>query len=346
MPRTRSLAWSELKLGIVSIAAIVLVVVLVVAIGGQGGFFWQRYPLKTRFTDIQGLKTGAVVRLSGKEVGTVTGIDFVGHEIEVVMEVSKSVRPLITTDSIASIGSLSLLGESIIDIKAASAGTPLGDWAYLPSTGTGGPFGDLAATAATNLQQTSALLQDIRSGKGTLGQIVTNDALYKELEAFITSATDVTRSINAGQGTIGSLAKDPAAYKSLRAALDNLQTMTARINSGQGALGRFLNDEAMGRSLSNTMSNVEQVTGRMGRGEGTIGKLLTDEQLYDRLNNLTTRFDSLLSTLEQPQGTVGKLLHDQQLYENMNSAVVELRNLVSDIRKDPKKYLRVSVSIF
>ena len=54
MPRTRSIAWSELKLGIVGIVAVALVSVLVVAVGGQGGFFWQRYPLKTQFDDVAG----------------------------------------------------------------------------------------------------------------------------------------------------------------------------------------------------------------------------------------------------------------------------------------------------
>ena len=34
------------------------------------------------------------------------------------------------------------------------------------------------------------------------------------------------------------------------------------------------------------------------------------------------------------------------LYENMNASVAELRQLISDIRKDPKKYLNVKVSLF
>jgi ABC-type transporter Mla subunit MlaD len=70
MPRTRSIAWSELKLGIVGIIAVILTMVSIVAVGGASGFWWERYGLKTRFDDIQGLKTGAVVRVSGKEVGT------------------------------------------------------------------------------------------------------------------------------------------------------------------------------------------------------------------------------------------------------------------------------------
>ena len=79
MPRTRSIVWSELKLGIVGVVAILMLDRPDRrAVGGQGGFFWQRYPLKTQFDDVQGLKTGAVVRLNGKEVGKVTAVEFAG----------------------------------------------------------------------------------------------------------------------------------------------------------------------------------------------------------------------------------------------------------------------------
>jgi phospholipid/cholesterol/gamma-HCH transport system substrate-binding protein len=107
-----------------------------------------------------------------------------------------------------------------------------------------------------------------------------------------------------------------------------------------------LNDDAMGRSMAGAATNVEQITGRMTRGEGTAGKLLTDQQLYDRLNSMANRVDQVAAGLEAGRGTAGQLLHDQQLYENMNRAVLELRSLLAEIRKDPKKYLRVHVSIF
>ena len=61
MPRTRSLAWSELKLGIISVAAIAVTIFFAFLVGGEGGLPWQRYNLKTRFANVQGLKPGAVV---------------------------------------------------------------------------------------------------------------------------------------------------------------------------------------------------------------------------------------------------------------------------------------------
>jgi phospholipid/cholesterol/gamma-HCH transport system substrate-binding protein len=345
MPRTRSLAWSELKLGIIGIVTLLLVIAVVIGVGGEG--FWEeRYPLKTQFGDVLGLKPGAVVRLSGKEVGTVTAVEFAGPRIDVTMELLEEVRPLITTESRAVVGSLSLLGEPIVDVTASSDGAPLPDWGYIRSGGTGGPFGQLQDTASDSLQDLQAILADVRAGRGTLGKFLTDEALYRELEGFVASAGRVTDAINQGKGTIGGLLQDPAAYDALRTSLENLQATTARINRGEGALGRFLQDPAMADSLSGTLTNLDQVTARLNRGEGTAGRLMTDTQLYDRLNSMAARVDQLMARLGEGQGTAGQLLHDRQLYENMNRAVAELQSLLADIRKDPKRYLRVTVSIF
>jgi phospholipid/cholesterol/gamma-HCH transport system substrate-binding protein len=346
MPRTRSIAWSELKLGIIGVIALVLTTSLVFAIGGEGGFWNEKYPLKTRFTDVQGLKAGAVVRLNGKEIGQVTAVEFAGPAIEVSMEILTDVRPLITNESTATVGSLSLLGEPIIDIRSTGGGVPLADWAYVPAGGPGGPFGELTASAQESLDQTAQLLADLRAGRGTLGKLVTDDQLYLELNRFVSSAKGVTDAINRGQGTIGGLMKDPAAYQALKTSMQNLETMTTRINSGQGALGRLLNDEATGRSMAGMIDNLEQVTARMSSGPGTMSRLLNESELHDRLTGTLNRIDQVVAGLEQGKGTAGQLLQNQQLYETINSTFAELRSLLSDVRADPKKYLRVSVSIF
>ena len=103
MPRTRSLAWAELKLGVVGVVALVLMILVILAVGGQGGFFWQRVGLKARFDDIQGLKVGAAVRVSGKDVGKVTDVQFSGAQVEVAMQIARDVRPLVTSESVAKI---------------------------------------------------------------------------------------------------------------------------------------------------------------------------------------------------------------------------------------------------
>ena len=346
MPRTRSLAWSELKIGIVSLLALVIASFLIFMVSGSGGFFWQRYGLKTVFPDIQGLKVGAPVRVAGVEIGSVKKIDFIGDKVEVAMEVGKEQMERITDRSTASLGSISLLGEAAVDITPNSQGTPIPEWGYVRSGPPPGSLSTAAEAATKSLETTNALLEQVRQGRGTLGKLITDDTLYQQLNDFVESAEAVTQGINSGRGTLGRLVNNPAAAKSLEQSLENLQMVTARIRNGEGSLGHLLNDDALSKSVTSATSNLDAITGRINKGEGTAGKLINDTELYNRLNSMADRLDKLTASLNQGDGTAGQLLHDKQLYENMNSAVTELHNLVKDIRADPKKYLNVRVSIF
>jgi len=240
MPRTRSLAWSELKIGIVAIVAVALAILLIVSVGGQAGFSWQRYKLKTKFSNVQGLKSGAIVRVAGMEVGKVTELEFVGAEVQVTVEINKEHQSRITDQSRASLGSLSLLGEPTVEISPASSGTPLKDGDFVPSQRTPGQISDVAENATRTLEQTTALIKDIRAGKGTVGKLFTDDQVYREMNDLVASAEAVTTAINQGKGTLGMFIRDPTVYKEATAAITNLQELTRRINAGEGSLGRLL----------------------------------------------------------------------------------------------------------
>jgi phospholipid/cholesterol/gamma-HCH transport system substrate-binding protein len=346
MPRTRSLAWAELKIGLLAVVAVVVAATVIFLLSGESGFFWQRYTLRTKFSNAAGLKSGAPVRVAGVEVGSVEDVEFSGADVVVTFQLSTEMQPRITSKSVATIGSVSLLGESALDVTAATEGTPIPEDGFVPSGRTPGQLADVAEGATRTLEQATALIKDIRAGRGTIGKLFTDDALYREVEGFVGAAEAVANSLRAGRGTMGRLMNDETAYRELSASLRNLQVMTTRLNAGEGSLGKLLQDPSFANSLSATTANLNAMTGRLTRGEGTAGKLMTDEALYNRMNSLSTRIDALVGRLNEGQGTAGQLLNDKKLYDNMNGAATELRSLVADIRKDPQKYLRVKVSIF
>lgn len=346
MPRTRSLAWAELKIGMLAIFAVVMAALLVFAVGGAGGFFWQRYPLKVHFPDIATVRQGTPVRVAGIEVGMVTDVVFADDGVDAWLEVSNDVRRLVTDRSVAVIGAISMLGEGAVDITSAPDGTPLPDWGYVRASVDPGSFAALSATASQGLSETTQLIADLRAGKGSLGRLIADDAAYRDLEALMASATRVADAVRSGRGSLGRLLNDPKVYEELAASTTALNAITGQMARGEGSLGQLLQDPALARSATQAAANAEAITGRLSRGEGTLGKLLTDDELFARLTRVTGRLDELTTTLSTGQGTAGLLLHDRQLYENMSHAVTELRGLVSDIRKDPKKYLNVKVSLF
>jgi phospholipid/cholesterol/gamma-HCH transport system substrate-binding protein len=345
MPRTRSLAWSELKIGLLTIAAVVIGAVLIFTLTGEKGFSWQRYTLKTRFPNVAGLAKGSPVRVAGVEVGTVTDIQFADAQVDVTFQLKETVRSRVTDESVASLGSVSLLGESAVDITPAG-GTSVPDYGYVKSGRSKGSVADVSEQATTAIENITLLLQDIRDGKGTVGKLMTDAQLYEDLRQFTTSANAITDALNKGRGTIGKLLTDPAAANALQASLKNLETLTGRLNAGEGSLGRLLNDAAFADSLTATTSNMRTLTDRLNKGDGTAGKLLNDTALYNRLNEVTGRLSDLTARLNDGEGTMGQLLKDKRLYENINGAVSDMRTLLNQISNDPKKYLNVKVSVF
>jgi phospholipid/cholesterol/gamma-HCH transport system substrate-binding protein len=346
MPRTRSLAWSELKIGVLTIAAIIIGALLVFSLTGSRGFFWQRYNLKTRFGNVAGLASGSPVRVAGVQVGSVKAVEFAGEQVDVVFDMRKDMRDRITTESVAKLGSVSLLGEGAVDITPSTRGTPIPEWGYVPAGKVASQLADVTDQASVGIGELTGLIHDVRNGRGTVGKLMTDERLYTELHQFVASANDLTAGIKRGRGTIGKLLNDPKAAEALEGSLKNIEELTRQINSGQGSLGKLLKDDAFSTALTATTANFRELTEKINKGEGTVGRLMTDRALYDRINAVTNRLDELVTRLNEGQGTAGLLLKDQRLYENMNKVATDMSSLLVEIKKDPKKYLNVRVSIF
>lgn len=346
MPRTRSLAWSELKIGILAVAALVIAAALIFALGGEGGFFWQRYSLKVRFPEAAGVKPGSPVRVAGVEVGSVTAMRFIGAQVEIDFQVRDDMKARIRTGSAATIGSVSLLGEGAVDITASTKGTPVPDWGYVRAAELPATIADVTTEANRGLIDFNLLVDGLRAGKGTIGRLLTDETLYRQVQELTTAAASVTRNLERGRGSLGRLLSDPTAAQELETSMKNLTTVTQRLSAGEGSLGKLLKDEQFARSLTETTRNFETLSARLSKGEGTAGKLLADDALYTQLSGVAERFEKIATQLSEGQGSAGRLINDRQLYDNMNQAAGELRSLIADIRKDPRKFLNVKVSIF
>jgi len=171
MPRTRSLAWSELKIGVLMIVAVGIAGVLIFSLTGSRGFFWQRYTLKTRFAAVPGLTPGSPVRVAGVELGTVRGIELGGEQVDITFEVNKSVRDRITDQSVATLGSVSLLGQAAVDITPSTKGTPIPDGGSVRAGRPPAQLSDITETASQGIGEITGLVRDVRTGKGTVGKL-------------------------------------------------------------------------------------------------------------------------------------------------------------------------------
>lgn len=346
MPRTRSLKWSELKIGVMAVVALLIAAALILALGGEGGFFWQRYNLKVKFANAGGVQRGSPVRVAGVTVGSVEDIAFVGSEVEMTLELSDDMQDRVRTASRATIGSVSLLGEGAVDITATTTGDPIPEWGYVPSDGLPAQLSDVTAQANKGIAELTGLISDIRGGKGTVGKLMTDEELYVELRQFTAAARSVTEGLASGKGTLGQLINNPESARQLEASLRNLSAITDKINAGEGSLGQLMNDPSLAKNLNEVTANFGSLSSKLNQGQGTMGQLMNNDSLYRRLDAVTTNIEQLTQRLNQGQGTMGQLINDKQLYDNINRTITEMQQLLADIRKDPKKFLNLRMSIF
>jgi len=346
MPRTRSLKWSELKIGIMAVSALLIAAALILALGGEGGFFWQRYSLKVKFSNAAGVQQGSPVRVAGVTVGAVTAMQFVGSDVEMLLELRDDMQERVRTTSRATIGAVSLLGEGAVDISASTTGQPIPEGGYVPSDPPPPQLADVTAQANKGIAEITLLMQDIRAGKGTVGKLMTDEQLYADLQQFSAAAREVTEGLARGKGTLGQLLNNPESARQLEASLKNLTAITDKINAGQGTIGQLMNDPTLAKNLNDVTANFSSLSASLNKGEGTMGQLMKNDALYKRLDAVTGNLEQLTAKLNQGTGTAGKLMTDTQLHDNLNKTILEMQQLLADIRKDPKKFLNVRMSIF
>jgi phospholipid/cholesterol/gamma-HCH transport system substrate-binding protein len=64
--------------------------------------------------------------------------------------------------------------------------------------------------------------RDVREGKGTLGRLVTDEALHRETLALVRDVRNISSSIQSGRGAVGRLINDPELYFEARRAIRNM----------------------------------------------------------------------------------------------------------------------------
>ena len=116
---------NELKAGVLILFCIAILLALTFRVGGMQ-FMKEQYELKALFGTANGVKAHAPVNFAGVEVGEVKDLDIIykGDETNVLMTLILDKNAKVREDSIASIGTMGLMGEKLIDITRGSKGSP------------------------------------------------------------------------------------------------------------------------------------------------------------------------------------------------------------------------------
>lgn len=352
MPRKRTITYSQLRVGIVVAAALAIFMFTTIYITREGGLplLGGQYTLFSYVGNVNGLKAGAPVHLSGVEVGSVTRVEFAEpgapNPVKVTVKLRGDVQERVTTNSLLSVGSLGVLGEKMVEVDPGPpGGVPLQDGDVLAGEA-GDPIKGIITDASTTLKDVRDLIESVKRGEGSLGQIIRGEEFHQKLLGFVDKAEDLFGRMDASEGTIGKLVNDAAVYNNLQELTAGFRDVMVKIRDGEGGLGKLVNDEKTAESLTRMIQKLDTVSTRLAEGEGSIGALIKEREFYDKLNSMSGNMDSITARLDHGEGTAGRLLHDKELYDNLNQTAGELKDLIQKIKEDPKKYLRIKVSLF
>ena len=129
------MSWRSIRIAaLVGVVLAALVVLLLVTHP-----FVHKAIVKTYFSNAMNLRPGAPVRLAGVEIGTVKSVrarpEMKETPAEVVMALAPSYALKIPNDSVASLATAGVLGETYVEIDATHAsGAPIGANAVLKTT--------------------------------------------------------------------------------------------------------------------------------------------------------------------------------------------------------------------
>ena len=358
MPSQHEVQWSQLKVGVLVIVALLSLTALIFLMSGStGGILTGKITLRSYFENAAGLKVGAPVNLEGVTVGSVKTIRIIPERkltpVEVTMKISERYTRDIHEDSKTTLDTVGVLGDTVVDIDSKhSIGPQVKNNDELGTTESPN-LSDVIKSSQGTIEQVNTILAKIdglidslNTGKGSIGQLINDPALYNKAVTTVDQLSKLSADLSKGRGTIGKLLTDETLYNNLSETTTRLNKVTAELDNGQGTIGKLLKDQTLYNNLNQTIGNANALMADINQGKGTLGMVTKDPQFADKFRDTVDRLDSIMNRIDSGQGTIGQLVQNPSLYNNLDSTVTESRNLVTQIRENPKKYLTFHVKVF
>ena len=248
------------------------------------------------FDDVSGLQAGNNIWFSGVKIGTVSSLEFYSQrKVKVVMKIEEKVQSYIRKDAFVKLSTDGLIGNKILIIYGGSSRIPQideGDTLGVEKTFTSD---DMINTLQDNNKNLLAITNDFKiissklsRGEGTVGKLLTDDAVYSHLDAATLSLQNASgkaqqlisslATFSAGLNKKGTLANelttDTVVFNSLKLSVLQLQQMadTATVfitnlkeagSNPKTSIGVLLHDEETGTHLKETIKNLDSASQKL-----------------------------------------------------------------------------------
>jgi len=210
----------EIKVGIFVFIAFILLAVVIFSISD---FYTAQphYALRVRFNFANGIQMGAPVRLVGVNVGEVRSVRVYRDETTqrscAELGIRLSTGALIEEDSVAYINTLGLIGEKYLEIIPGSPGTRVMKEGQILTGKDSIPTEQMVDTTYRIMKKLEETITAIHSVVGDEGTQNAVKGSTERLHQLLEQANEVMAKIRQGEGTIGRLLTQDDLYRDLQA---------------------------------------------------------------------------------------------------------------------------------
>ena len=300
--------WSnEAKIGLAVFGAALVLVVGIIYLRGID-LRSKEYSLRVFYRNVNGLKEGDIVTISGLAIGRVESMGIAGRRIGVNLSIQTKVR--LPLDSRALLKSETIMGGKFVEI------TPGADSLILQN-------GDsLAGAYEADLSELTATLSPISSN--VLGILENVNSTFDEPTRMRI------------QGIVADLARSSARLQ---------QVVHAGAQSAERAFidfSIFWQDLARFARTLDTLAMTQR--GNLDTGLTSFRSVAQNmDRVSAKLEYTAESLNEVLTKVRRGEGSLGKFVQEDKLYNDIDTLAVSLGLLVRDLKANPERYVRISL---
>jgi phospholipid/cholesterol/gamma-HCH transport system substrate-binding protein len=266
--------------GIFVTAGLTLFTIGLFLIGNRHEAFARHIEYYAEFTNLSGITKGAKVQVAGMAAGQVVDIgvpNSPASRFRVRVRISEALHGLVRTDSVATIGTEGVVGDTFLLIHPGSANAPAAD-----------------AQATLMSKEPTELSELLDEGKGVLANV---DSTVKNANGVLTT---VGKNLN-------------STLDEAKTAVGNANDVVVSIKQGRGPVGMMLRDETVATQLRQTVSNAQQATVDLDHASSQANALVSDiqsRQLPQKVESVLVSVKSAASNLDASSNQIRQTISE------------------------------------
>jgi phospholipid/cholesterol/gamma-HCH transport system substrate-binding protein len=230
----------ELKAGIFVFSGLVIVMITILAMGGNKTLFQRNYRVNLEVVDSGGVAKGATIRSGGLKIGRVEDITFTPNYagVRIVMLIDQAYQERVRADSMVRFQTQGVLGDKYLEITAGSPDQPaIADGGMIQAEA-GKDLTTVLADGSSAVQLLKENLTNLKTITASMAQKNQMANIMRDLETTTANLKEVTQALKAGN-----MAQE------LAATVKNLRTVSEKVKNGEGTIGALFTDASLYEDL-------------------------------------------------------------------------------------------------